>query len=108
MHNTIFCIYYQFNTEIVETIYKLSEEENIRLQCEAREDYYRRQRDAQILRERQEQKMQEQERQIREREQQIREREQQIRELKTEKKELSVQNRQLISEIERLRAERAE
>ena len=101
MHNTIFCIYYQFNTEIVETIYKLSEEENIRLQCEAREDYYRRQRDAQILRERQEQKMQEQERQIREREQQI-------RELKTEKKELSVQNRQLISEIERLRAERAE
>ena len=73
--------------EAVETIYKLSEEENIRLQCEAREDYYRRQRDAQILRERQEQKMQE---------------------LKTVNKELEEQNRQLTAEIERLRAEREE
>ena len=29
------------------TIYELSQEENIRLQCEAREDYYRRQRSIQ-------------------------------------------------------------
>ena len=101
--------------EAVETIYKLSEEENIRLQCEAREDYYRRQRDAQILRERQDRQMQEQkrqmqeqERQMQEQEQQMQEQEQQIQELKTENKELSEQNRQLIAEIERLRAEREE
>ena len=86
--------------EAVETIYKLSEEENIRLQCEAREDYYRRQRDAQILRERQEQQMQEQK-------QQMQEQERQMQELKTENKELSEQNSQLIAEIERLHAERS-
>ena len=34
--------------EATETVYKLSEEEMIRLQCEAREDYYRRQRDVQL------------------------------------------------------------
>lgn len=34
------------------TIYHLSQEEKIRLQCEAREDYYRRQGDAKLLRER--------------------------------------------------------
>lgn len=33
-------------------IYHLSQEEKIRLQCEAREDYYRRQGDAKLLRER--------------------------------------------------------
>lgn len=35
-----------------DTIYRLSREEKIRLQCEAREDYYRRQGDARLLRER--------------------------------------------------------
>lgn len=34
--------------EAFETIYQLSREEEIRLQCEAREDYYRRQRDVHI------------------------------------------------------------
>lgn len=34
--------------EASETIYQLSREEEIRLQCEAREDYYRRQRDVHI------------------------------------------------------------
>ncbi len=34
------------------TIYHLSQEEKIRLQCEAREDYYRTQRDRQIIQER--------------------------------------------------------
>lgn len=94
--------------EAVETIYKLSEEENIRLQCEAREDYYRRQRDAQILRERQEREMQEKERQMQEQERQMHEKERRMHELQTENKELSEQNRLLIAEIERLRAERAE
>ena len=39
--------------EASETIYKLSQKEKIRLQCEAREDYYRRQKSLQILREQQ-------------------------------------------------------
>ena len=34
--------------EASETIYRLSREEEIRLQCEAREDYYRRQKDVHI------------------------------------------------------------
>lgn len=39
--------------EASETIYKLSQTEKIRLQCEAREDYYRRQKSLQLLREQQ-------------------------------------------------------
>lgn len=39
--------------EASETIYKLSQKEKIRLQCEAREDYYRRQKSLQLLREQQ-------------------------------------------------------
>lgn len=35
--------------EATSTIYQLSQEEKIRLQCEAREDYYRRQRSVQAL-----------------------------------------------------------
>lgn len=73
--------------EAVETVYKLSEEEKIRLQCEAREDYYRRQRDAEILRERQERKMQETQQQLRESERRI--------------QELTEQNRQLMAELEK-------
>lgn len=38
--------------EASDTIYHLTQEEKIRLQCEAREDYYRRQGDAKLLRER--------------------------------------------------------
>lgn len=38
--------------EASDTIYQLTQEEKIRLQCEAREDYYRRQGDAKLLRER--------------------------------------------------------
>lgn len=37
----------EFINEAVTTIYQLSQEEQIRLQCEAREDYYRRQRTVQ-------------------------------------------------------------
>lgn len=42
-----------FIQEASETIYKLSQKENIRLQCEAREDYYRRQRSVQLMMEEQ-------------------------------------------------------
>lgn len=72
--------------EAVETVYKLSEEEKIRLQCEAREDYYRRQRDAEILRERHERKMQETQQQLQESERRI--------------QELTEQNKQLMAELE--------
>lgn len=39
------------------TIYQLSQEENIRLQCEAREDYYRRQRSVQSMLNKQDEKI---------------------------------------------------
>lgn len=42
----------EYIREASETIYHLTQEEKIRLQCEAREDYYRRQADAKLLRER--------------------------------------------------------
>lgn len=77
--------------EATETVYRLSEEEKIRLQCEAREDYYRRQRDAQILKKRQERQMQEQERQM--------------RELKAENKDLIVTNKEQAEQIKQLTAE---
>ena len=86
--------------EATETVYKLSEEEMIRLQCEAREDYYRRQKDAEILKERQERRMQEQA-------QQIQEREQQIQELEATNEELINQINQLTAELEKLRSEQA-
>ena len=70
--------------EATETLYKLSQEEMIRLQCEAREDYYRRERSIQ----------------------------RQMRELTTTNKELTLEkqrpteeNEQLADEIARLRAQ---
>ena len=84
--------------EATETVYKLSEEEKIRLQCEAREDYYRRQRDAEILRERQERRMKEQERQMQENERQI-------QELRVANQELTNQVNELTAEIEKLRTQ---
>ena len=84
--------------EATETVYKLSEEEKIRLQCEAREDYYRRQRDAEILRERQERRMKEQERQMQENERQM-------QELRVANQELTNQVNELTAEIEKLRTQ---
>ena len=98
--------------EATETVYKLSEEEIIRLQCEAREDYYRCQRDAEILRERQERRLKEQERRMKENErqmqesaQQMQESAQQIRALEATNEELTNQIHQLTTELEKLRAE---
>lgn len=65
--------------EATETIYKLSQEEMIRLQCEAREDYYRRERSIQ----------------------------RQMRELTTTNKELTLEKQRLTAEIEQLTAENA-
>ena len=114
--------------EATETVYKLSEEEMIRLQCEAREDYYRRQKDAEILRKRQERRMQEQaqqiqdqeqqiqdqeqqiqnqEQQIQDQEQQIQDQEQQIQKLEATNEELTNQINQLTTELEKLRPEQA-
>lgn len=63
--------------EATETVYKLSQEEMIRLQCEAREDYYRRERTIQ----------------------------RQIHELQTTNKELTDTNKQLLKQINQLTAE---
>lgn len=38
--------------EASDTIYHLTQEEKVRMQCEAREDYYRRQKDAKLIRDR--------------------------------------------------------
>ena len=85
--------------EAVETVYKLSEEEKIRLQCEAREDYYRRQRDAEILRERQEREMQETQQQMQEAQQQLQEALRQLQESEQRISELTEENRQLMAEL---------
>ena len=85
--------------EAVETVYKLSEEEMIRLQCEAREDYYRRQRDAEILRERQEREMQETQQQMQEAQQQLQEALRQLQESEQRISELTEENRQLMAEL---------
>ena len=42
----------EYIKDAADTIYHLTREEKILLQCEAREDYYRRQNDARLLRER--------------------------------------------------------
>ena len=70
--------------EATETIYKLSQEEMIRLQCEAREDYYRRERSIQ---------------------RQMRELTTTNKELILEKQRLTAENEQLVAEIARLRAQ---
>lgn len=41
----------EYIREASDTVYKLTQEEKIRLQCEAREDYYRRHRDMEIYQE---------------------------------------------------------
>ncbi len=64
--------------EACNTIYQLTQEEKIRLQCEAREDYYRRQRTTQAYIANQENKINEQESRITAQENQIAVQENQI------------------------------
>ena len=66
--------------EAAEMVYEVSADEKIRRQCEAREEFIRRQRTTQRLMEMQEQKIEEQNRRIREREKKIQERDKQIQE----------------------------
>lgn len=87
--------------EAVETVYKLSEEEMIRLQCEAREDYYRRQRDAEILREREMRDKQETLQQLQETRQQVQETLRQLQESERHIQELTEENRQLMAALEK-------
>lgn len=47
----------EFIKEASNTVYRLSQEEQIRLQCEAREDYYRRQLTVQNIMKRQEEEI---------------------------------------------------
>ena len=68
--------------DVATTIYQLTEDERIRQQCEAREDYMRRQRGIQQLLEEQRQQLAEKDRQLAEMDKQIAELDQQIAELK--------------------------
>ncbi|MCM1125366.1 MAG: Rpn family recombination-promoting nuclease/putative transposase [Lachnospiraceae bacterium] len=75
--------------EASETIYKLSLKEKIRLQCEAREDYYRRQKSMQLMREQQLAEIEKQSSQI---EQQNSEIERQNSEIERQNSEIEKQN----------------
>ena len=86
--------------EATETVYKLSEEEMIRLQCEAREDYYRCQNDAKLLRERAEREKQEAQQQAHKAQQGEQNALMQVNELKQ-------QVEQLTAELEQLRAKQS-
>ena len=99
--------------EAVGTVYRLSKEQQIRQQCEAREDYYKRERDRQKrdrLAEERERRIAEKEQQVEKKEQQVEKKEQQIekdrqelvenqKELEQKKQEL-VQNKQSLAEWE--------
>ena len=70
------------------TIYQLTEDERIRQQCEAREDYLRRQRGIQKMLEEQRQQLTEKEKQLTEKDQQIADMQKIIEELRQENKML--------------------
>lgn len=70
------------------TIYQLTEDERIRQQCEAREDYLRRQRGIQKMLEEQRQQLTEKDKQLTEKDQQIAEMQKIIEELRQENKML--------------------
>ena len=70
------------------TIYQLTEDERIRQQCEAREDYLRRQRGIQEMLEEQRQQLTEKDKQLTEKDQQIAEMQKIIEELRQETKML--------------------
>ena len=91
--------------EAVATVYQLTQEEKIRQQCEAREDYYRRQNDIQRLIKKQEETIKEQGDAIRERDDTIREQGDTIRQLCDTIEELKQsvsQQEELIDELRKL------
>lgn len=86
------------NTDIqaaVGTVYQLSREKQIRQQCEAREDYYKRERD----RQRRDKQAEERERKIEEKEQEIEEKEQKIEEKEQEIEEKEQRVKKYMKEL---------
>lgn len=103
----------EFIAEAAETVYKLSAEEKIRLQCEAREEYYRVKRTDERLKEINEQKRRELEQENEQLEQENEQLEQenknawrQVQQLTTANEQMIKQIEQLTGELERLRAEK--
>ena len=84
----------EYINEASETVYHLTQEEQIRQQCEAREDYYRRQLGIQQIMEKQEQQLKEQEKAI--------------ETLSLEKKAIIAEKEALYSELAMLRAQISE
>ncbi len=70
----------EYIQEASNTIYSLSQDENVRLQCEAREDYYRRQRSVQHYIEKQNKELAEKDADLRERDSLIAEKDADLRE----------------------------
>lgn len=66
--------------EAVETVYQLSQEEKIRMQCEAREDYYRTQRGWQGMLDEQKDRLREMDHLLAERDVMLREKEDMLKE----------------------------
>ena len=83
-----------------ETIYQLSQEEAIRQQCEAREDYYRRQKGIND-------ELEEKANLLKEKDKKINKLSSQNEILSSQNKELSSQNEALVNEVEMLRAQLA-
>ena len=80
------------------TIYQLTADERIRQQCEAREDYLRRQRGIQEMLEEQRQQLAEKDQQLTEKDQQLTEKDQQL----TEQKQKLMKQEQQIAEQQKL------
>ncbi len=80
------------------TIYQLTADERIRQQCEAREDYLRRQRGIQEMLEEQRQQLAEKDQQLTEKDQQLTEKDQQL----TEQKQQLMKQEQQIAEQQKL------
>ena len=89
----------EYIQEAVDTVYQLSKEEQIRLQCEAREDYYRRMRRME--------KLMEENKQLTAKYQQISTEHQQIsaeyQQISTEHEQLQKENENMEAEIIRLK-----
>ena len=97
--------------DAVGTVYHLSKEQQIRQQCEAREDYYKRERDRQKrdrLAEERERRIAKKEQQVEKKEQQVEKKEQQVekKEQQVEKKEQQVEKKE--QQVEKDRKELVE
>ncbi len=84
------------------TIYQLTADERIRQQCEAREDYLRRQRGIQQMLEEQRQQLAEQEQQLTEKDRQLTEQKQQLTAMKSELEEANKRLQELESLMQRM------